>query len=85
MKMNKTSWGFGLILLGILGFSGLMVIVWNVDFLPLKYIPALILFFLFEMVGFSFLGVSKNKNIMRMNNISNIGGSTAGAEIGRSF
>ena len=56
--MNKTSWGFGLILLGILGFSGLMVIVWNVDFLPLKYIPALILFFLFEMVGFSFLGVS---------------------------
>lgn len=55
--MNKKSWGFGLILLGILGFSGLMVIVWNVDFLPLKYIPALILCFLFETVGFSLLGI----------------------------
>ena len=57
--MNKTSWGFGLVLLGIFGFSGLMVIVWNVHFLPLEYIPVLILCFLFEMVGFSLLGVGQ--------------------------
>lgn len=57
MKMNKTYWGFGLILLGLFGISGLIVINWNVDFLPPEYFPVAILCFLFELVGFSFLGI----------------------------